>query len=540
MNLCQIKTVFSLTTLVILLTLAGCQDKDLKSSVQKQLEKSRAKTESGRTIGELAHVFAPDAIGVHGYAIVGGLRGTGSAECPPQIRGYLTQYILRYLPNKDVNKFINSPNTAVVIVEAMMPISSAKGARFDIRVAAPKATQTTSLEGGRLYGTELRAAGTFGGAAKVCAYAEGPVYIDTIDGTSDKNVGFILNGGVMLDEYKIILSLLEPDYIIANKIRNKLIERFGTGVANAISAGQIELKIPPQYTKQKKRFISIVKTTRLELTSEQRKQRITELTANLASSNDKINAEIALEAIGKGSLKQLRKLLKSSDDRVRFHAARCMLNLGSDQGFGALRDFSVNTNSDYRIPALEAIGISAKRSDIAGLARRLLRDSDTQIRLAAYEQLRTLDDIAIMDELIGGDFLLEQVALTKEKMVFVSRSGQPRIAIFAGPLYCNKDIFIQSSDGNVTINALPNQKYLSIIRQIPSKADIPPISLQCSYELSDIIRTLGSEPKRKNPGEDVGLGVSYSQIISIIKKMTEQGALDCQFQAGAMPEISLK
>ncbi len=49
------------------------------------------------TIGMYAEIFASDAIPVSGYALVGGLNGTGSSECPPQIRTNLKKYILQRL-----------------------------------------------------------------------------------------------------------------------------------------------------------------------------------------------------------------------------------------------------------------------------------------------------------------------------------------------------------------------------------------------------------------------------------------------------------
>ncbi|MBN1795713.1 MAG: flagellar basal body P-ring protein FlgI [Sedimentisphaerales bacterium] len=542
MKSCQLTKIVMLTVISFLMVVSGCDLEKKDNSIAEEMERSRAKIESGQTIGSLAQVYAPDAIAVRGYAIVGGLRGTGSSECPPQIRDYLTQYILRYLPDKDVNKFINSKDTSVVIVEGLMPTSPVRGQRFDVRVAAPDATQTTSIEGGRLYGAELRAAGTFGVMTKVLAYAEGPVYIDKIDGISDEKIGYVLNGGVVLDDYKIVLSLREPDYLVANTIRNKLIERFGDGVANALSAGQVEIKIPSQYVSRKQQFVSIVKSTYLNLTGQKKEQKIKELISQLAGSNEKDVAEAVLEAIGKDSLKPLKKLLdlNSVDEEVRFRAARCLLNLGSDEGFSILREIALDDNSSYRMAALEAVSMSARQSDIEGLCRRLLRDGDTKMKIAVYERLRQLDDIAITAENIAGDFSFEQIALTRDRMIFVSRSGQPRIAVFGGPIYCSKNIFIQSPDGYITINGLPEQNFITIIRHIPGKPEIPPISLQCSYELGNIIRTLGLEPTRKKEGTMVGLGISYSQIIELLKKMVEQGAVDAEFYAGSMPQISLK
>ena len=526
----------------VMVLISGCVEskKDKGSPTRRELEKSWAKLESGVTIGEVAEVFSPKFIRVEGYAIVGGLAGTGSADCPPKIRGYLKQYILRHVPTENVDKFINSPDTAVVFAEGLLPISGSKNTLFDVRVTAPGATQTTSLEHGQLYGADLRAVGRFSMTTRVLANVKGPVYIDKIDSWGRPTAGYILAGGRTLDDYKIMLSLTEPDYLISNAIRSKLVERFGQEAANALSAGQVKVTLPAQYAGRKQRFISIIKATYLSLTNQMRQEKINALVSQLTGSGDRDSAEIGLEAIGKESLDRLGGLLNSTDGDARFRAARCMLNLGSDKGLNIIRETAFDAGSSRRTEAIDAIAEAAKRSDAAGICRRLLRDNDVRIRLLVYEHLRRMDDLAIAEEVIGRSFYLENISLARDKLVYVSRSGIPRIAVFGGPIYCKGDLFVQSDDANITLNSVTGQDGITIIRKIPGKPEIPPVSLKCSYELSDIIRTLGSEPIRRRQTGRIGLGVSYSDIIALLNKMVEKGAIDCEFQAGPLPQIGLK
>jgi hypothetical protein len=536
----SLKILVYISTAAILITVAGCGESNkAKTGPGSKLEQSAATFESGTTIGQVADIFSPDYIPVQSYAIVGELAGTGSADCPPNIRDYLGKYILRYMPSTDIDKFINSPDTSIVVAEGLLP-TTGRGAPFDVRVAVPGAAQTTSLEGGQLYGTELRAAGSFGLTTKVLALAEGPIYIDKIDPTGDLRVGYILGGGWTVNDYKMMISLRKPDYFVASTIRNKLIERFGQDTAKAVSAGQVEMMLPEQYTGRKQHFINIVKATYLSLSSQDRQKKTDELISSLAGPGDRNNAEISLEAIGKDTLGPLGKLLGSADADTRFRAARIMLNLGSDAGLNILRSVALDPASNRRMEAIEAIGNSAKRGDAIAVCRRLLRDDDVTIILAAYEQLRKMDDISISDEMIGRNFYLENITLAEKKLVFVSRSGQPRIAVFGGPLFCRSNLFIQSEDGNITLNSPPGQEHVTVIRKIAARPDIPPISLKCSYELSDIIRTLGYEPTRRNPTDHVGLAVAYSDIVALLNQMVQKGAIDCQFRAGPMPQIALK
>jgi len=114
-----------------------------------------------------------------------------------------------------------------------------------VRVTALPGTQTTSLEGGFLLGTELKIVGTFGITTKVIADAKGPVFIDKINTSeTNKRAGYILAGAKILDEYKVTMVLHEPDFRATNSIRNRLNERFGDGAAKVVLPGRLKVTIP--------------------------------------------------------------------------------------------------------------------------------------------------------------------------------------------------------------------------------------------------------------------------------------------------------
>ena len=539
MSLICRKTVLLIAALLTVYFVGGCDGQSQAGSGGQDFASTAG---LGATIGSLVKVSAPEPVPVEGLGLVVGLERAGSAECPPQIRDYLRQYILRQLPAKtrlDVDEFINSPDTAVVSIEGVIPAIASKNQYFDVRVAALPSTQTTSLDGGRLFTAELKMFGSFGINTRILADVEGPVYIDKIDDSAiNKKAGYILAGGKVLDEYKIILSLHKPDYEMANRIRNRINGRFGDAAAKAVSSDRIEFIVPPKYKEQKQRFISIV--TAMYLTQEPgiNSKRIRAYVERLSGSEDKNSSEVALEAIGNESLDELGVLLDSSDEEIRLHAARCMLNLGSDTGLVVLRQIAQEKESAYRVEALESITIGAKRNDAVSISRKLLRDDDFRIRLATYEQLRKLDDVAITQEFVGRNFYLERVAQTGLKTVFVSRSGQPRFVLFGAPIYCNGNIFVQSGSGDVIINAPSGQKYVNIIRKHPKRPSVI-AQLKSSFEIGDIIRTLCDEPIEEGEKGRGGLGVSYADAAALLKQMCDKGAVGAEFHAGTMPKIGL-
>jgi hypothetical protein len=418
-----------------------------------------------------------------------------------------------------------------------MPAVASRNEYFDVRVTALGGTQTTSLEGGFLLGTELKTVGTFGITTKVVADARGPVFIDKISTSEmNKRIGYVLGKGKILDEYKVTLVLGEPDFITTNNIRNRLNELFGDGTAKVVLPGRLEVKVPAKYREQKQRFISIIKATYLSQSTEITGERIKTFIRKLAALQDSDASEIALEAIGNQSLGGLSVLLNVSNEQVRLRAARCMLNLGSDAGLVTLRQIAMDKGSAYRVEALESITTGARRNDAARISQRLLRDNDFHIRLAAYEQLRKLDDIAVLQEVIAGNFYLEQIVQTPHKSIFVSRSGQPRIVLFGAPIRCSDGIFVSSADGDITIDAPAGQEYVSITRKHPFRPGVI-AQLKSSFELGDIIRTLCGKPLKKGKRGRGGLGVTYADVIALLKRMCDKGAVKAEFWAGPLPKI---
>ena len=534
MDIRRIKTVFVTSILLMGFFIGGCGEPGQPGSGSRELA---PRIDLGTTIGSLVEVVSPDLVAVEGYGMVGGLRGTGSGECPPRVRAYLKQYILKQLPEpRDVESFISSRDTAVVRVYGVMSTAVSESRDFDIIVATLPGTQTTSLEGGWLYSTELKQIGRFGLATRILAKAEGAVFIDTLNSSgTDKRAGYVLAGGTVLGEYPVTLALRKPDFIIANAIRNRLNGRFGPNTAKAVSPGRIELRVPAQYGKRKQRFISMVKAMYLAETREVTRERIKTFVGKLAVSQDDAS-EIALEAIGNESLSKLPALLNSGYEQVRLRAARCMFNLGSDRGLETLMEIAMDKGSTYRVEALEAITTAARRNDASAISRLLLRDEDFAIRLAAYEQLRKLDDIAVTRRPIARSFYLEQIVQTKHKAIFVSRSGRPRIVLFGAPISCQDNIFVESANGEITIDSRAGQKYVSVTRKHPTQPTVIG-PLRSSLELGDIIETLCEEPVRRTEQGRLGLGVSYADMIALLKQMCEKGAIEAKFQAGPLPKI---
>jgi flagellar basal body P-ring protein FlgI len=494
-----------------------------------------------KTIGDLAEFMAFSPIPVKGIGLVVGLPNTGSSECPPQIRNYLRQYILTQLGPRDIasaDAMISSLDTAVVVVEGDIQPGASKHQAFDVTVRALPGTQTTSLLNGRLYTTDLKFVAQIEEAiqtSKTLAIAAGPVYIDKLsDPNADPRKGAVLGGGRVLENYQFTLSILKPDFEIAAIIRNHINQRFGKDIASAVSPQIIYLSVPADYKDKKERFIELVRSLYITDTATNEKKHIDWLIENLKTASDKSKYQTGLEAIGKNVADKLQPLLGSKDDSIRFAAAKCLLVIGDNSALKPLRDFAQDKTSPFRIAAIQAIGNYASKSDVISLMTRLVRDDNFDVRYNAYKFLQKYNDTSIIHSLVADDFYIDQVIQTGPKTIYVSRTGQPGIVLLGAPLNCRKNIYVESDDAQIIINSLPDGNGVSIMRKHPITNELMG-PFKCSLRVADIIRNLGEiavrEAKEKKP---IGLGISYSDIVALLKKMVDKGAIDADFVTGPL------
>ncbi|MHC4644375.1 MAG: hypothetical protein ACYTBJ_02650, partial [Planctomycetota bacterium] len=72
------KTLWAAGMVAIVFFASGC-GREVKTGPGEQVELEG-------TIGSFTNIFLPESMPVQGYGLVGGLNGTGSPECPSNIR----------------------------------------------------------------------------------------------------------------------------------------------------------------------------------------------------------------------------------------------------------------------------------------------------------------------------------------------------------------------------------------------------------------------------------------------------------------------
>jgi len=513
--------------------LASCGPKNNRNAT------AEPQVDLNTTIGQLAQISYSPTVPVRGYGMVAGLWGAGSSECPPQLRPELEKYIWQKMPNAtsgEIRSFIESTDTAIVEIIGEIPALSMAGDRFDLQIKPLTKTQTTSLRGGHLFTADLKEMNrmqTYSQFAKTIGSAEGQIFT-TIDPATQQERYYIFNGGSTSLKSPITLTLKQSSFRASYAIRNRINERFGSSTANAISSTDIQITIPLQYRHRRQEFLSMLQLLYLSEDEALRTERIDMLCERLRDPAKAKESELALEAIGRPCLYRLAALLdEQNNPTVRFHAARCMLNIGDSRGISILRSMAMDDHSSLQLEAIQSLS-NAKLKDIETFLSQLLSNDNIDVRLAAYEQLLNHNSVFVRRILVGTDFFIDLVNSSGSKVIYAVQKGTAGLILFGAPISCQNDLFLDQ--GNVMMNARPGDKYVSLVRRHPARPKLVGPFLS-SFYLEDIIRTLGHASeidKKKYPWP--GLGLNYSEILDIVEQLCREKLVPAEFIHGPLSD----
>jgi len=527
-----------------------------RSAEAEELERAARKTRPlPGTVGAACSIEGLTVMFVNGYGLVGGLAGKGSSQCPDYVRARLRQAAWKHRKMMErktgrdepvsVSAIIASPDTAVVRIFGQIPAGAIRGDRFDVMVEALRNTGTISLEGGYLYACDLSIYAERMPAAKttILARASGPIAMNPFEKKKGRNLlyrrrGYVIGGGIVVKDRRLHLILNQPSYSLANAITQKINNVFGPlghnpgwRAARPVSSDRIDLRIPQQYRDRKSYFLALVRGLYIRSDPTFLEQRARELANEILDPQANADAiSFAWEGMGKVILPLIQSLYASSNLQAAFHSARAGAALEDTLAVERLCRFAVDPDSPYRRKAIAQLGRS--RAPVASQTlRKLLDDTDLEVRIAAYNNLVRLGDIAVKRESVGpGNFFLDTVRCESRPLVFVTRTRQPTVALF-GRMTIDPPVFYTHSDESIMISADSNATSVTLVRKTPAGTVSDPIS--ASLDLRSLLKLLGNDAA-VTEGQVVGLGLPYSHIVAILKVMCDSGAIPAKFQMEEM------
>ncbi|MAC20890.1 MAG: hypothetical protein CMJ23_14650 [Phycisphaerae bacterium] len=500
------------------------------------------------TIASEAVVVGDAPTVVRGYGLVVGLRGTGSRDMPAPVRAWMLQEMARRGVGNPATGFgeitpermLDSDDTAIVIVEGVIPPGGVKGGSFDLRVYSAPGTSTTSLEHGRLYTTNLRPGQIQVGSkqASSLAIGRGNVFINPFAepdangrDTVDRLTGRILDGGVVDDAMPLKLRLAVTSHTRAAALQDAINSRYPREpgqrdkTAHGKSGEEIEIVIPPSHHKDPASFVELIKHTGLrpeaaEATALAIKRSVI---ANPGFAED---ASWRWQAVGTKSIPVIQDLYDYSEESPRLAALTAGAALDDAATAPHLIDIANNGSDSGRLVAIKLLSDMGANPAIEVGLRPLLDHPDVDVRLAAFDALEQRRDPIVLAYDIDEKFTLNLVP-SESPMIYVAQTGEPRIVVFGDAVEVDRPMFLEAWSDRLLMKSNDGGEKLEIFYReaegIPAQTDL------VEPDVAELIAYMGHKTTIEAPAP--GIGLSYGETIGALHQLWRSGYIKADFKA---------
>lgn len=587
-----------LGVLMLVTAMPGCMNKKAERPRARRVDVATRDVPSALrgVIGSQATIIGQQPVRISGLGFVIGVNGTGGGTLNDQVAFHMEREMgIRGVGNGAFDgtpfeglsprQLLQNKDTAVVIVYALVPPGAPDGSRFDVFVTALNAT---SLEGGRLYTTELRLgqAVAFGGPQRSkLGEAHGNIYINPfaepgeVESVVSRTVGRILSGGVVTKSDRIRVLLDNPSHSRARQIVSAINSRFPqrSGDRNPIAIGRdertIEVEVPRQFMERSEEFVQLLAHVQINQAAPQvyARQYVNALRREPYLADD---LGWALNALGEPALPFIRELYNDSELVPRLVALRTGARLGDDRAAEALKELAVSGPESVRADAIGLLGRLDGGPTVDETLKNLLGKSPLPVRIAAYEALveraersrylslveyeqyrdapvglrASAEELRRVSELnlpagsiqsvsrvpMYGKFLLDRVPVG-DPLIYVTQQGAPRIVLFGEDLSVETPSFASAwSDRLMLLAETPGERPRVYYRAVPGKAvRIDAVTYRQAYTgeiagtVTDLIDFLARE---WSPDQQmVGLGLTYSEVVGALHELYKAGSLSASF-----------
>jgi len=495
----------------------------------------------------MARLQGYEPVLVSGFGLVVDLNGTGSSEVPARLRVRLINEMARKGLGSAMHntreltpaRVLDSSNSAVVVVEGLIPPGATKGTRFDLLISALPQTQTTSLAGGMLWSADLAIDGTSLDFHKPLAVGRGPSYLSPADGTLSEREKYdhdrqavVVAGGVVSKDMPLKLVLNQPNWTRSRLIAERINERFRAGTSDRSQTAVaktdlfVELNIPARFAADTDQFLGLLQHLYVQRGYNFEPEQARRLAHTLVT--DPTLAErvaLAWQALGKTVLPVIRPYYEHPNLSVRVAALEAGVRLKDTSTLEHLTHLSGLDDPDLRRHAAALIARHPSRISAIDAIRRLLNDSDEGVRLATYEALARTNDVLLLQRVVMGqsareDFLLDIVD-SQRPMVYLSQTKRPRVVVFNSYVGFKLPMVASFWDGRLMVKALNAEGPMQVYYRRPEATEGQ--TYEIAPTVANLVFLLAHRPNKINPTQ--GLGLSFNHVVDVLYQLEKEGRL---------------
>jgi hypothetical protein len=444
---------------------------------------------------------------ISGFGLVANLRGTGDTFAGNAVRQYILTTMVKRgfgsrqmgFENMQPEDVLRDPRFAIVRVDGLIPPGVRRMQRFDLFISTLDGNNTSSLAHGDLYRTDLKVDGANvqmpGHTIDVWATGEGsifvnPAYAMEVNPTSTEarnslRQGVIPAGGVAMMDRPLVLKLRQPQLSVARWVEWRIDQAFqNPATAAAKDEALISIVVPEKYGTDWEHFSQVVRHLYMDSRPEFAVVKARQLAEEAVKPDAPLlDISYCWEAMGPAALPFVTPLMTSEKPDVAFAAARAAAYLGDGSAQSVLMQMARTTGHAFQLAAVQTLAKMPATPEINQLLRGLLDVNESLVRVEAYRALAANGDSSIISRPIvrpTGDpsFMLDIVPSQGPPLIWASRTGIPRIAVFGNKPRMNVAGVFTAMDNRLTISAVQDRDLLTLFYRGTELKD--PVSLNWS------------------------------------------------------------
>jgi hypothetical protein len=503
---------------------------------------------------------------VSGYGLVVNLSDTGGGPYPNAVRDYMIKEMVRHgigMPSGGIYSKINPEQAldgkkfTVAEVRGLIPPGARKDQTFDIIVNALSTSDATSLSRGSLYQTDLHVLGLRetdpSGSVNIYSKAQGPIFVNPAYALNDKSNstggaklslrnGVVLAGGRCMIDRPLRLQLRQPQRSTARQIESRINTYFQNDadmprtnqvaaylVADAQDEGVVNVYVPKRFRGDWQHFMGIVQHLYRDGSpgfSARQARILAQEAVKPGAYLDDIS--LAWEGLGEPALPFVVPLMDATKypPSVTFAAARAAAFLGDPSAPDALLAMALQPKHPFQLAAVQALGGLPNSPGLNRMLRQLIDLPETSVRLEAYRILARNHDSLVYTRVINEEFILDIIPSSGPPLIYASREGLPRLALFGNRMSIQTPITFTALNTEFQI-ASSEDGNLSLFYR---GSDIgKPLSMPSQPDLAEVISRLGGE----GPPGARRFVFNYGEIVGIVQALSDEKKITAATGASA-------
>jgi hypothetical protein len=294
-----------------------------------------------------------------------------------------------------------------------------------------------------------------------------------------------------------------------------------TAVASAKDEAVIQLIVPQDYGDDWEHFVQVVTHLYLNPTPDFAAAKAKQLAEEAVKPEAPLlDISYCWEGLGPTALPFITPLMGDVNPEVAYAAARAAAFLKDQTAQNVLITMARDNNHPFQLNAVQTLAKLPASPILSQTLRSLMLTAPNTVRIEAYKAMARQEEPSIMSVSIPRSdgrlsFMLDVIRGDCPPLMYATRTGVPRIAIFGNDPRMNLPVLFTAMQNQLSISSESARPYLNVYYR---GQDVEkPLNFTSSPDLPELISRIGGQgaPLQR-------LSFNYCDVVSLIQMMSDQ------------------